>query len=301
MDFTRKFVKARRPCADGFRWFIKHYADGGDYQDLLDALVEDGRVGDACWLLEQFGPTSEVRELDHVDAYAIVFAGTLNVRGGVEVDQLIRAGRGIYVSGGVRAGHRSQPGTQSGLIAGDDVRVDAGINLVGELRVQGRLRAGWGILVDGTLNCGSDLYSNWGLECSGSVDVAGNLKPGRELVVAEDVRCGKSVQVQGPICVQGHVSVGHGLLASEGIASGLHIDAGWGIRAGGAIVAAGSLRAGEGIAARGPIQTGEGYGVYAGLSVHQDSWQASAKVQAQSCPDRLMSGHWTETASCNED
>lgn len=296
MDFTKKFVKAKRPCADGFRWFVKHYADGGNYQDLLDALVEDGRVGDACWLLDQFGPTSEVRELDYVDAQAIVFAGTLNVRGGVEVDQLIRTGRGIYVGGGVRAGHHSQPGVQSGLIAGDEVRVEAGINIVGDLRIQGNLRAGWGILVDGSLSCGGDLYAEWGLESTGNVEVAGNLKPGRELVVAEDVRCAKSVQVLGPVSVQGHLNVGHGLIASESIECAMHIDAGWGIRSSGAIIAGGSLRAGEGIAAQGVIQTGEGYGIYAGLSVHQESWETSAQVRAQSCPQRLMSGCWMEDA-----
>src|SRR5690606_14541514 len=64
MDLTKNFVKAKRPCMDGFRWFLRHCEDGGNYQDVLDALVADGRADDACWLLDQFGPTDAVRTLD---------------------------------------------------------------------------------------------------------------------------------------------------------------------------------------------------------------------------------------------
>jgi len=77
MDLTRNFVKAKRPCAEGFRWFLRTHQSGGDYQPLLDALVRDGRIDDACWLLTQFGPTDAVLSVNAIDAQAIVFAGTL--------------------------------------------------------------------------------------------------------------------------------------------------------------------------------------------------------------------------------
>ncbi|MFX7507200.1 hypothetical protein ABTJ37_23055, partial [Acinetobacter baumannii] len=63
MELTQNFVKAKRPCADGYKWFLRNRHDGSDYQRLLDALVDAGRIGDACWLLDQFGPTDAVLTL----------------------------------------------------------------------------------------------------------------------------------------------------------------------------------------------------------------------------------------------
>jgi len=30
MEITKSFVKAKRPCADGFRWYIRNRRAGGD-------------------------------------------------------------------------------------------------------------------------------------------------------------------------------------------------------------------------------------------------------------------------------
>ena len=49
MEFTKKFLRAKSPCADGFRWFSRHVEDGTGYQEALDTLVNAGRVEDACW------------------------------------------------------------------------------------------------------------------------------------------------------------------------------------------------------------------------------------------------------------
>ena len=92
MVLTRSFVRAKRPCTDGFRWFVRQFDEGGNYQELLDTMVAAGRVGDACWLLEQFGPTGEVRVVDEIEADALVFAGTLQVRGNVEVEGKLHVG-----------------------------------------------------------------------------------------------------------------------------------------------------------------------------------------------------------------
>ena len=140
LDINKKFVKAKRPCADGFRWFIKHFSQGGDYQELLDALVADGRFGDACWLLDQFGPTHAVRVIDHLDAEAMVFAGTLKVMGDVSVDQLLRVGGQLHVQAGVRVGQHAPAGAQAGLIVGDQARIGGGLHVRGETRSGGDLR-----------------------------------------------------------------------------------------------------------------------------------------------------------------
>lgn len=104
MEFTKRFLRAKNPCANGFRWFVRHIEDGTSYQEALDTLVQAGRVGDACWLLDQFGPTDAVLTVDAIEAEAIVFSGTLEVRGHIEVSTVLRAGRMIRAGGGIRAG-----------------------------------------------------------------------------------------------------------------------------------------------------------------------------------------------------
>ena len=32
MEFTKKFLRAKSPCADGFRWFSRNVEDGTGYQ-----------------------------------------------------------------------------------------------------------------------------------------------------------------------------------------------------------------------------------------------------------------------------
>ena len=120
MEFTTRFLRAKSPCANGFRWFVRNVEDGSGYQQALDTLVAAGRVDDACWLLTQFGPTNEVLSLDSVDAEALVFAGTLEVRGGIDVDSVLQTGRSIRAGGGIRAGRA--------IVAGEDVRVAGSIH-----------------------------------------------------------------------------------------------------------------------------------------------------------------------------
>lgn len=92
MEISRQFVRQKNPCTDGFRWFMRHFQEGADYQPLLDALVAAGRVSDACWLMDQFGPTKAVLEVDALEAEAVVFAGSLLVHGPIEVDSVLRIG-----------------------------------------------------------------------------------------------------------------------------------------------------------------------------------------------------------------
>ncbi len=47
MILTRSFLRAKRPCTGGFRWFVRQFGEGGNYQELLDITVASGRVGDA--------------------------------------------------------------------------------------------------------------------------------------------------------------------------------------------------------------------------------------------------------------
>jgi hypothetical protein len=51
----------------------------------MDTQVAAGRVEDARWLLENFGSTNSVLELEHLEADNFVYAGTLIVHGDVRV------------------------------------------------------------------------------------------------------------------------------------------------------------------------------------------------------------------------
>ena len=159
MDMTKKFIKSKRPCAEGFRWFLRTHQDGGDYQALLDGLVKDDRIDDACWLLAQFGPTDAVLTVDAIDAKAIVFAGSIEVKGNIEVDTLIRAGRSISAGGGIRAG--------TSIVAGEDIKVEANIRVGESLEAGGDIKVAWGIEVEAGLTCKGDLRAGWDLCCGG--------------------------------------------------------------------------------------------------------------------------------------
>ena len=120
---TRSFVRAKRPCTDGFRWFVRQFGEGGNYQELLDEMVTNGRAGDACWLLEKFGPTEDVRSVDTLTTEAVVFAGNLEVRGNLDVSGLLHVGGSLQVSGGLRG--------EGEIVVGGDLRVEGSLHSAG--------------------------------------------------------------------------------------------------------------------------------------------------------------------------
>lgn len=287
MLLSTSLIKGKSPCVDGFRWYLRHHADGSDYQDVLDSLAAAGRVDDACWLLDQIGPTSAVLEVDAVAAEHLVFAGTIVARRDIETGSLLRAGRAIHSGGGIRAG---------AIVAGTDVRSAAGIRCDGALEAGGDIDAGWSIEATGHVRCGGRLRARADVACGGSVHAGGAIVAGGDLLVEGSVQCGGSVSAGGLLRSGADIRVAHGLIGRAGIECGGHLEAGWGIKAAEAIVAQGCIRAGESLCAEGEIRAGCGYGVFAGLSVRRDAWGCSARVSAQSRPDQLLSGWWVEPA-----
>ena len=165
MEFTKRFLRAKSPCADGFRWFSRNVQDGAGYQQALDTLVAAGRVDDACWLLDQFGPTNEVLTLDTLDAEALVFAGTLVVRGAIAADRL-RVGRALRAGAGLR--------TDGDLGVGEDLRVEGALACGGALKVGGNVRCAWGIEVQGAFEGAGDAHAACDLLCHGPLTLAGH-------------------------------------------------------------------------------------------------------------------------------
>lgn len=283
MDLNKQFIKTKRPCAEGFRWFLKHHQSGADYQPLLDALVRAGRTGDACWLLEQFGPSDAVLELDALDADAIVFAGSLVVRDGIEVDTVLVAGGAIRAGGGIRTGQT--------LSSGAGIRAGGAIRCGGDLTAGGDVGAQWNIAIAGALRVVGNVRAGWDLACGDVADIDGNCIAGHGIGFGAAARCGHGLRAGEDLDGAAAIRAGHGIEAGGDIVCRDHLEAQWGIRAGGEMCAAGTIRAGESLQAR-RIAAGEGYGVYAGLAVRQDSWASCAQVRTAERPARLFSGHW---------
>lgn len=286
MDITKAFIKAKQPCADGFRWYIRNAASDSSYQQLLDALVAAGRVEDACWLLDQFGPTDAVLTLDHLAADALVFAGTLRVRGAVETGGLLRAGRDILAGAGITCA--------GALVAGGDIKSAAAVRSEGPLQAGGLVQAEWSVESGAALACES-LRAGWELVCRGAARIDGDCVVGDSLTAQEDLHCAKGLHAGGAIEAARRLQAGHGIESGADVRAGGHLGAGWGIKARGDIVAQGSIRAGESLAAEGRIEAGDGYGVYAGLEVSEHAWESSARVRAASaagglCGCRLVPG-----------
>ncbi|WP_454674276.1 hypothetical protein [Achromobacter pestifer] len=293
MQLTKKFVKAKNPCAGGYKWFLRDHNGQGDYQAVLDALVADGRISDACWLLDQFGPTDAVLKLDAVDANAIVFAGTLEVRMGINVDTVVRAGRSIITGGGIRAGET--------IMAGENITAAANIASGGNLRAGGDVMADWGIETATGLDCGGNVRAKWDICAGQDLAVTGHLHAGQDVQTQGAIKCGQGIKTGGDLRAAKEINAACGIQAGGSIHCGDHLASGWGMIAGGDIRADGSIRSGEGVQAEGEIQAGDGHGVYAGLSVRLDAWSVCARVAAQTRPTQLVSGHWVGQDAADDD
>ena len=173
-DITRQFIRAKQPCADGYRWYLRRQERASNYQALLDDLVREGRVEDACWMLDQFGPTNDVLEVDHLEADALVFAGSVRCRGHADVEGVLRTGRSLSVLGGLRVG--------GALRVGEDLRVAGAVRCEGSARLQGDARVGWSLTVAQRLQCTGSLRVGRELDCGAAAQIGGHCR------VAQDLR-----------------------------------------------------------------------------------------------------------------
>jgi cytoskeletal protein CcmA (bactofilin family) len=283
-DITRQFIRAKRPCADGYRWYLRRQEGASNYQALLDDLVREGRIEDACWMLDQFGPTNDVLEVDHLEADALVFAGSVRCQGSADVDGVLRTGRSLSVLGGLRVG--------GALRVGEDLRVSGALRCDGSVRLHGDARVGWSLAVAQRLQCAGTLRVGGELDGGASVQIAGHCTVGQDLRAVGALDCGGGAKVGGHLHCGAEVQAQRGLQVAGDVDCHGHLQVGWGVRAGGHIHAGGAIRAGESLWAGETIAAGEAYGVYAGLVVPLPDWPHSARVCAKEPPARLLSGCW---------
>lgn len=286
MELTQNFLRGKNPCAMGYRWFVRNNLSGGDYQAAMDTQVAAGRVDDARWLLENFGSTHSVLELEHLEADNFVYAGTLIVHGDVRVPGQLLVGRGLQVGGGIRAGK---------LEVGEDIQSGGAIFCDELLLAGGSIKAAWSVEVQGDIRA-ANLRACWELRCRGNVEIKEGVQIDREVDVEGALRCGKGLRAGSAITVQGLLDVGNGIACNDHINCGNHIQAGWGVKALGDIRAACSIRVGETLQAEGEIAAGPGYGVFAGMNVQMEAWPDCAWVRAPKKPQALISGFWENAA-----
>lgn len=285
IDITRDFIRTKRPCSDGYRWFLRRKEASSDYQALLDALVAEGRHADACWLLDQMGPTDEVLCVDELSADALVFAGSVECRGTAEVSALLRVGRSLRVGGGLRV--------QGALTVGEELQVGGAVFCEGAARIGSDARIGWSLSVGGALACAGRVRVGWSADIMGAARIEGNALVGHALSVGQDFECLSTVKTGGDLSAA-TVDVRLGIVSAGSVRGAGHVQAGWGIRAAQDIQAEGAIRAGETLQAGGCIEAGNAYGVFAGLAAPIDAWQSSGFVTAARKPERLLSGWWVE-------
>jgi len=53
LAITKDRLKAWRACSDGYRWFLEHFPQGGQFAAVHAALNADKRYSDAVWLLDR--------------------------------------------------------------------------------------------------------------------------------------------------------------------------------------------------------------------------------------------------------
>ena len=284
MELTQTFLRGKNPCAAGYRWFVRNDLGGKDYQQAMDTQVRAGRVEDARWLLENFGATNTVLELDHLEADHFVYAGTLIVHGDIRVPGQLLVGRHLHAGAGIRAGT---------VEVGQDIQSGGAIFAETLLQAGGAIKAAWSVEVQGTIRA-EHLRCGWALRCNQHVHLRGEAVVGQDVQVQGTLQCGKGLRCGSSIAVQGLLDVGHGIACNSHLDCGNHIQAGWGIKALGDIRAACSIRAGESLHADGEIAAGEGYGVFAGMNVQMQAWPDCAWVRALRKPQGLVSGWWED-------
>ena len=282
MELTQTFLRGKNPCAAGYRWFVRNDLGGKDYQAAMDTQVRAGRVDDARWLLENFGATHTVLELEHLEAEHFVYAGTLIVHGEVRVPGQLLVGRSLQARAGLRVGT---------VEVGEDIHSGGAVFVDTLLQAGGAIKAAWSVEVHGDIRA-EHLRCGWALHGAGDVQLRGEAVVGQEVQVHGAFQCGKGLRAGGAIAVHGLLEVGHGIATHGDLVCGNHIQAGWGIKAGGDIRAACSIRAGETLHAEGEIAAGEGYGVFAGMNVQMQAWPDCAWVRALRKPQGLVSGWW---------
>ena len=119
----------------GYLAFCREFPDGGEYQAVLDACTENDEVSHARWLLNAFGKTTDIKEIDgdYISEKSIIVCGSLKVSGKIECKGYVQAGCGIEAGYGIEAGCGIEAGygieAGWGIEAGDGIKAGASFGI----------------------------------------------------------------------------------------------------------------------------------------------------------------------------
>ena len=97
MFITHEMLREKKPCQSGYKRFCELFPNGSEYQAALDGLIADDHIDWAEWLLNKFGKTDDVLELEEFNGKALIFAGSIKVKKFIQVDFKLIAGCGMLL------------------------------------------------------------------------------------------------------------------------------------------------------------------------------------------------------------
>ena len=157
---TKDCLKEWSACADGYRWFLEKFPDGGEFATVYKALIKDKRSIDADWLiwkaLDGMGTSERVKQIAIIsgaDAASIAEAvadgaeaattgeganAATTGEGAVAAALGVKARAKAGAGGAIVLAHRSDDGALLGVVAAM-VEVDIRPDIWYVLDADGRL------------------------------------------------------------------------------------------------------------------------------------------------------------------
>ena len=198
---TREMLKEKGACADGYRQYCEAfpkdtYPDGVEYQELLNACAENDRDDFAMWLLNAFGRTDDVLEIegDYQSEKSLFVCGSLRVTGSITCKGVLRVGGSIKAGWSIETGRYIKAGWS--IEAGEYIEAGWYIEAGRYIKAGGSIKAGWYIKageyieVDGYIEAGDKYGIYAGILCrldSKYRTVKAKVKP-------DNLMCGEFVQ-----------------------------------------------------------------------------------------------------------
>jgi len=211
---------AFRDCNE---WFLHRFPEGeADFQDILNALVEDDRPDDADWILDKFKSDSgAVMEVESIaDCKHFFAAGHLIIKDGATVSGRLRAGRGIQAGKGIQAGE--------GIQAGWSIQAGEGIASGKGIKSKGNILAGCGIQAGDGIQAAGNIRAEWGIQAGTRIKAGCGIKAGLGIQAGLSIWAGRDFGIFAGLCVNPSEWMRHAQVISkskpENLVSGYWVE-----------------------------------------------------------------------------
>lgn len=211
MKITLEMIEAKNPCEEGLAWFNKNYPGGEvDYQELLNATVEDNEPSYGIWLLDNIGPDMRVETKLHSANISgdLLIAGNLTCTDSLNVDGYLHVGGALNVAGSIYVKEGIDVKRQ--ILVGADI---AGEGITAE-----------GITAGGYIQTWRELNATKGDIQSGKSIIANNIKSYHSIIATDSISAAYSIYAGGAIEAGKAITAGMNIRAGEYIEAGDYIN-----------------------------------------------------------------------------